>query len=77
MALLTNDLSGGGYLAVELTIDKRLQPITPFARGPVVSWDMPDELHAELVALSEELAAELAEEESDWPPDGKDWPPID
>jgi hypothetical protein len=48
MALLTNDQSGAGYLAVELTIDKQLQPVAPFARGPVVSWDMPDEVYEEL-----------------------------
>ncbi len=77
MALLTNDRSGPGYLAVELTIDKRLHPITPFARGPVVSWDVPDEVYEEVAALSERLLAELDEPESDWPPGGKDWPPID
>jgi hypothetical protein len=77
MALLTNDRSGAGYLAVELTIDKRLQPLTPFARGPVVSWDVSDEVYEELKELTEELLAELEESESDWPPSGKDWPQID
>lgn len=77
MALLTNDGSGAGYLAVELSIDKRLQPITPFARGPVVSWDMPDEVYEELKELREELMADWDETESDWPPSGRDWPPID
>jgi hypothetical protein len=77
MALLTNDRSGAGYLAVELTIDKRLQPITPFARGPVVSWDVTDEVYAELKELTEEIIAELGGPESDWPPASKDWPPID
>jgi hypothetical protein len=77
MALLTNDQSGAGYLAVELTIDKQLQPVAPFARGPVVSWDMPDEVYEELGDLVTELAAELGEPESDWPPSGQDWPPIE
>ena len=43
MALLTNDDRDAGYLAVELTIDKQLKPVTPFARGPVISWDVPEE----------------------------------
>ena len=77
MALLTNDRSGAVYLAVELTVDKRLQPITPFARGPVVSWDIPDEVSQEITVLLEELAAESEEPESDWPPSGNDWPPVD
>lgn len=38
MALLTNDDRDAGYLAVELTVDKQLEPVTPFARGPVISW---------------------------------------
>ncbi len=77
MALLTNDRSGAGYLAVELTVDKRLHPITPFARGPVISWDMPDEVSQEIEALLKELAAESEEPESDWPTSGNDWPPVD
>lgn len=77
MALLTNGRTDAGYLAVELTVDKRTQPITPFSRGPVVSWDVPDEMAQDLNALIAELAAELPEPESDWPPSGKDWPPVD
>ncbi|HRQ42261.1 MAG TPA: hypothetical protein PLD25_30455 [Chloroflexota bacterium] len=77
MALLTNDRSGSGYLAVELTIDKRLHPITPFMRGPVASWDVPDEVYQENEALSETWMAEWTGGESDWPPNGKDWPKID
>lgn len=77
MALLTNDRSGDGYLAVELTIDKRLQPVMPFTRGPVASWGVPDEVYQELETLSEELTAEIEEPESDWPPANKDWPQID
>jgi hypothetical protein len=77
MALLTNDGSGAGYLAVELTIDKRTQPITPFIRGPVVSWDLPDEVYEALRQAEEELLADLEESASDWPPSGRDWPPID
>ena len=77
MALLTNDRSGLGYLAVELTIDKRLQPVMPFSRGAVTSWEVSDEVNQELASLTEELMAELEEPESGWPPTGKDWPPID
>ena len=77
MAVLTNDASGAGYLAVELTIDKRFEPLRPFARGPVVSWDVPEEVHAELRAVIDEMEAELDEPASDWPPSGEDWPPID
>lgn len=77
MALLTNDRSGSGYLAVELTIDKQLQPVMPFMRGPVASWEVSDEVNQELAALSEALMAEVEESESDWPPSGKDWPQID
>jgi hypothetical protein len=77
MALLTNDRSGLGYLAVELTIDKRLQPVMPFLRGPVASWNVSDEVNDEIASLSEAFMAELEEPESDWPPTGKDWPKID
>jgi hypothetical protein len=80
MAVLTNDARGAGYLAVELTIDKRLEPVMPFARGPVVSWDVPEEVYAELRAAieeSEEMEEEEDEPASDWPPSGEDWPPID
>lgn len=77
MALLTNSRSGDGYLAVELTIDKRLYPITPFARGPVVSWDVPEEVYAELRAAVAEMEAEEGEPASDWPPSGEDWPPLE
>ena len=77
MALLTNDRTDSGYLAVELTIDKRLQPVAPFSRGPVVSWDVSDEVYKELEELHDALLAELDEPESDWPPSGKDWPKID
>ena len=37
MALLTNDGRDAGYLVVELTIDKRLEPVTPFARDRLSS----------------------------------------
>ncbi|MCB8988975.1 MAG: hypothetical protein H6665_00015 [Ardenticatenaceae bacterium] len=77
MALLTNGRSGDGYLAVELTIDKRLYPMAPFARGPVVSWDVPDELYAELRAAVAEMEVEEGEPASDWPPAGEDWPPLE
>lgn len=56
MALLTNDGRGAGYLAVELTINKRLEPVMPFARGPVVSWDVPEEVYAELREAVEEMS---------------------
>ena len=77
MALLTNDRSGPGYLAVEMIIDKRLQPFMLFMRDPVASWDVSDEVNQELASLSEALLAELEEPESDWPQIGKDWPQID
>lgn len=77
MAILTNGSSGGSYLAVELRIDKRLQPISPFARGPVVSWDVPDELYERLQEAAAEIAADWDDPASDWPPSGADWPPID
>lgn len=75
MALLTNNRSGAGYLAVELTIDKRSQPVRPFTRGPVISWDLPDDVYESLREAQEEMLADW--EESDWPPSGRDWPPID
>lgn len=78
MALLTNDRTGAGYLGVELTVNKRTHPITPFSRGPVVSWDVLDEkVSQELGARLQEIAAESSEPELDWPPSGKEWPPID
>ncbi len=77
MALLTNDGRGAGYLAVELTINKRLEPVMPFARGPVVSWDVPEEVYAELREAVEEMSEDRDEPASDWPPSGEDWPPID
>ncbi|MBK8900292.1 MAG: hypothetical protein IPM53_03845 [Anaerolineaceae bacterium] len=77
MALLTNQGSGAGYLAVELTIDKRTQTLTPFIRGPVVSWDLPDEVYEAMRQAGEELLADEEEAASDWPPSGRDWPPID
>ena len=77
MAILTNGSSGGSYLAVELRIDKRLQPISPFARRPVVSWDVPDELYERLQEAAAEIAADWDDPASDWPPSGADWPPID
>ena len=76
MAILTNNRSGAGYLAVELTVDKRLQPVTPFSRGPVISWDLPDEVYEVLRQAGEELEADWEEEASDWPPSGRDWPPL-
>jgi len=77
MALITNHGSGPGYLAVELTIDKRTQPIMPFTRGPVVSWDLPDEVYEALRQAGEELLADGEEAAEDWPPSCRDWPPID
>ena len=55
MALLTNNGSGAGYLAVELTIDKRSQPALPFARGPVISWELPDDVYEALRQAQEEM----------------------
>lgn len=75
MALISNGRSGNGYLAVELTIDKRFTPEAPFARGPVVSWDIPDELAEQIGDLIASLTTD--EPESDWPPRGKGWPKID
>ena len=77
MALLTNNGSGAGYLAVELTIDKRSQPALPFARGPVISWELPDDVYEALRQAQEEMLADWEEPASDWPPSGRDWPPID
>ncbi len=58
MALLINQESDAGYLAVELTVDKRTQPITPFVRGPVASWDLPEEVYEALRQAEEELEAD-------------------
>jgi hypothetical protein len=77
VALLTNGKSDGGYLAVELTVDKRLHPVLPFARGPVVSWQVSDEVLESLQEAVDEMQEEWDEPESDWPPSNKDWPPID
>lgn len=71
MALLTNGKSDGGYLAVELTVDKRLEPVLPFARGPVVSWQVSDEVLESLQEAVDEMEEEWDEPESDWPPSGK------
>jgi hypothetical protein len=77
VALLTNGKSDGGYLAVELTVDKRLEPALPFARGPVVSWQASDEVLESLQEAVDEMEEEWDEPESDWPPSGEDWPPIE
>jgi hypothetical protein len=81
MAILSNDRVGPGYLAVELTVDKRLHPIGPLTRGPVVSWGMPDEAYELIKALGESLVAERLAQEPDpdsvWPPITADWPPVD
>ena len=66
MAILSNGRHGAGYLAVELTVDKRFESERPFSRGPVTSWNSSPEM--------DEMWAELAEELDFEPPD---WPPMD
>ena len=66
MAILSNGRQGAGYLAVVLTVDKRLESSRPFSRGPVVSWT-PD------LAAAAAITAVFGEPEP-LPPE---WPELD
>jgi hypothetical protein len=70
LAILSNDRTDAAYLAVELTVDKRLYPHTAFSRGPVVSLPAID--------IEIELEIDTAEGEAGrWIPTGAEWPPVD